>query len=388
MKTAKTAVICGIASLSLAAAGLAGCGDTTDGTAAALVVNDEEINLGTASFYLRHQQAETESMMVSYGFGTSGSLWGTGTSQEDYGAQFKETTTENFVNMILLRQHGEEYGVSITEEEQQTMQEAAQSFADSNPEAMERMGASVEDVVQVLELYTYQNKMWDPMVADTDREVSDEEAAQTTITYARLSLAGEDDQELTDEEKAGLKEDMEEALSQIQASEDPAAVEFSEITEPINEDFVASSFSYGSDDTIMDDQVKEIVSGMADGEVYGSVIETEDYYYIVRLDQAFDQEATESEKQSIISDRENENYNNKLQGWKDASTIEEEAAWKDVLVSDKDLYTIKTEESSSDTSTDSTSGSDSTDSTSGSDSADSTSGSDSADSTSASSSGE
>ena len=38
MKAAKTAAICGIASLALAAAGLAGCGDKVDGTAAALVI--------------------------------------------------------------------------------------------------------------------------------------------------------------------------------------------------------------------------------------------------------------------------------------------------------------------------------------------------------------
>ena len=55
-------------------------------------------------------------------------------------------------------------------------------------------------MAQVLELYTYQTKMWDPMVEDTDREVSDEEAAQTSITYARIPLT-EDDQEISQEEK-------------------------------------------------------------------------------------------------------------------------------------------------------------------------------------------
>ena len=149
MKTAKTAAICGIMSLALAAAGLAGCGDTVDGTETALIINDEEINLGCASFYLRHQQAETENMMVSYGFGSSGSMWGTGTSSDDYGAQFKESTTDTFVEMVLQRQHAEEYGVSLTEEELQTITDTAQTFADSNPDAMTRMGATVEDVAQV-----------------------------------------------------------------------------------------------------------------------------------------------------------------------------------------------------------------------------------------------
>ena len=108
MKTAKTAAICGMTSLALAAAGLAGCGDkAVDGTQAALIINDEEINLGTASFYLRHQQAETENMMVSYGFGTSGSMWGTGLNEGDYGLEFKDSMTDSLTEMVLQRQHAE-----------------------------------------------------------------------------------------------------------------------------------------------------------------------------------------------------------------------------------------------------------------------------------------
>ena len=354
MKTAKTAAICGITSLALACAGLAGCGDKVDGTKTALVINDEEINVGTANFYLRHQQAETESMMESYGM-SSGSMWGTGTSEDDYGIQFKESTTDTFIELVLQRQHAEDYGVSLTEEDQQKIQEAAQSFADSNPEAMERIGATVDDIVQVLELYTYQNRMWDPMVEDTDREVTDEEAAQTTITYARIPLT-EDDEAVSNEEKAARLEDAEAVLSQIQASADPSTVEFNDIAEAQNEDFVEGSYSYGSDDTVMPDEVHEAVDTLTDGQVYGSVLETDEYYYIVRLDQAFDQEATESKKQSIILERENDNYSNKLQEWKDASSIEETSAWKSILVSDKDLYLIKAADTtSSDSSTDSTS---------------------------------
>ena len=83
------------------------------------------------------------------------------------------------------------------------------------------------------------------------------------------------------------------------------------------------------------------------------MIETDAYYYIVRLDQAFDQEATESEKESIIAERENENYNGKVQEWTDASTVETTSAWENIRVTDKDLYVVKTEDASSDSSSDS-----------------------------------
>ena len=347
MKAAKTAAICGIASLALAAAGLAGCGDKVDGTAAALVINDEEVNLGTANFYLRHQQAETANMMQSYGLTSSDLMWDQAISDsQSYGDSLKENCQDSLVNMVVLRQHAEEYGVSLTEEETQKIDETAQAVMDANPDAMERIGASKEDAAQVLELYTYQQKMREPMVADTDREVSDEEAAQTTVTYARISLEGEDGAELTEDEKAELKADAEEVLAQIQASADPSAADFSTIADGVNEDFMASSLSYGSDDTILEDTVKEAVSSLTDGQVYGSVIETEEYYYIVRLDQVFDAEATETEKESIISQRESENYDAKLQEWVDASAVDTKSGWDNLRVTDKDLYVVKAEDTS------------------------------------------
>ena len=63
----------------------------------------------------------------------------------------------------------------------------------SNTDALAKIGATKDDVAEVLELYTYQAKMDEPMKADTDREVSDEEAAQTTITYTRIPLTTTDD---------------------------------------------------------------------------------------------------------------------------------------------------------------------------------------------------
>lgn len=347
MKTAKTAAICGITSLALACAGLAGCGDKVDGTKTAMVINDEEINVGTANFYLRHQQAETANMMQSYGLTSSDLMWDNAISDsQTYGDSLKSNCQDSLVEMVLLRQHAEEYGVSLSEDETQKIDTAAQEVMDANADAMERMGASKEDVIQVLELYTYQQKMYDPMIEDTDREVTDEEAAQTTISYARISLKGDDDAELTDDEKAALKSDAEEVLSQIENSSDPSTADFSTISEGVNEDFTSTSFSYGSDDTIMDDKVKEAVSGLSDGQVYDGVIETDDYYYVVRLDQAFDAEATEEEKETIISERESDNYNNKLQEWVDASTVETKSGWDNLRVTDKDLYVVKAEDTS------------------------------------------
>lgn len=365
MKKARIFAICGAVSLSLAAAGMAGCAEekTVDGTATALVINGEEVNTGTANFLLRTQQAQAAYMMESFGLASGGSIWGSASDTESYGYQFKGTIKDTITDLVLLRQHAEEYEVSLTEEDLSRIDSVAQEVVDSNTDALEKMGTTKEDVVEALELYTYQARMDAPLKADTDREVSDEEAAQTTITYTRIPLTTTDDSgnstAVSDEEKAELTADCEELIRQIQDSGDVANADISSMAEEINEDFYSSSFSYGSDDTIMPDAVHEAVDTLSDGELYDGVLEDEDsYLYVIRLDQAFDPEATETEKQSIISERETENYNNKLQEWKDAITVEEKAGWTDLTVTDKEAYTmVQTSDSS-----DSSSGSDVSDS--------------------------
>lgn len=387
MKRTKTLALCGALSLTMAAAGLAGCGSKVDGTAAALVVGDEEISLGTANFILRYQQAETYYMMQSYGLISEGSsMWDSAVDSGTYGDQFKDGIKDDIVEMVLLRQHASEYDVSISEENQEKIETAAQTIMENNADAMEQIGATQENVEEMLELYTYKTIMKDPMVEDTDREVSDEEAAQTRITYSRIKLTGTDDDgnttDLTDEEKAALKEECQELLDQVKASADPANEDISALAEAIDEDFLTSGVDYSTndeEDTTIDDAVKEAVSTLSDGQVYDGIIETDEYYYLVRLDQMFDEEATETEKESIISEREDENYDSKVEEWKDATTIEEKSAWKNLTVTDKDAYVVKTAD------TDTSSTSESTSASSTSTSADSTSTSTSSTSTSSSS---
>ena len=267
MKKAKAFAVCGILSLTLAAAGLAGCGGSVDGTATALVINGEEVNTGTANFILRYEQAETMYMMTSYGLASAGSMWDSPTSSGvTYGSQFKDSTKESIAEMVLLRQHASEYNVTISDDEKAKIDSTAQSVVDGNGDALKRIGATKEDVADALELYTYKIKMKAPMVEDTDREVSDEEAAQTRITYARIALTQSDDSgnvsDVSDEEKASRKEKCEEVLKQVQESEDPATADISTIAKAVDEKFVSTGYNYGSDDTAIDDAVKEVVKNL------------------------------------------------------------------------------------------------------------------------------
>ncbi len=87
----------------------------------------------------------------------------------------------------------------------------------------------------------FSSKMHDPMIADVDTEVSDEEAQQSKISYVRVSTEGtETDEngdtiELTDEEKAEKKDIAQRFLDALNASEDPASVTFADLRTEIND---------------------------------------------------------------------------------------------------------------------------------------------------------
>lgn len=370
----------GMLTVCLAGSMLAGCG-SVDGTATALVINDEKVSLGTAAFFLNYQVAETASLLSNYGMGTVGNMWDTvyqtatsSTEAQTYGDNLKESTRKNLVQDVILRQHADEYNVTIPDELQKKIDEAASYTYTNNQEALDAMGTTEEDVKNCLELSTYQELMFDPMVADTDTNVTDEEAAKSTITYVRAALSSTDSSSLTktaktDDEKKQLKDELQQLLDTASQSDDPAGFDLKTAASDLDSTNLAcTTYSFANDDDIMPSEVIDAAKTLSDGQLYGSVIDTGDYYYIIRMDKVHDDDATESNRQSIISQRQQDNYQSKLDDWVNASTVTEEKPWTKLKVTDKNGYTVKTVSTSS-----SASGSESVTSGSGSESVTSTS---------------
>ena len=417
MKRTSAKVVCGVLTDAVALSGLSGCGDSTvvDGTQTALVINDEKINLGKANFMLRYQQAT----MVNY-YQTMSSMFGqqyslsfdalADESDEDsptVGENLKEDALTSIEQAFLMRQHASEYDVSLTDDEVAGAQEAAAVFVEDNDaETLTRLGVTQEDIQDVIEVYAIQSKMYDPMIADVDTEVSDEEAQQSRISYVRVSTEGTetdengDTVELTDEEKAEKKEIAQRFLDALNASEDPATADFSDLRTQINDELneerraeeaaqsdstadtseegtedttdstedtdevylTASETTFGADDDSLDEALKDAAETLTDGQVYGEVIEGEDAYYVVRMDSVLDREATDEEKDTIVQQRQSDAYNDLLDSWIDESDISVKRAWNKLEVTDYDLYTmtVDSSEESTDSSSDSTADTDST----------------------------
>ena len=346
----------------LGAASLTGCSSPMDGTQPLLTSGEDTVTVGTGNLMLRMNQATMLSYYSMMGGSTTG-LWSQDSGDgETYGDTTKASILDELENMLVQKQHAADYDVSISEEEQGKIEEAAQAFMDANTEeTIQNLSVSQSDVETLLELYTYQTKMYDPMVADVDTNVEDSEAAQSRITYCRIDISDTQNEDgtttpLTDEEKQEKKDQAQALLDKLQASADPASADMDALAKEVNEDLNAVDNTFGDDDTLLDDKLKEAAKTLQDGQVYGEVVEGENAYFVVRMDSVLDREATDAEKENIVSERQQNAYNDLLDQWKDDADITvNNREWDKVTLTDNEQYTIKqpeTEDTTEDSSTD------------------------------------
>lgn len=210
------------------------------------------------------------------------------------------------------------------------------------------MTASQEIVERMLTLQLIQTRMRAEIIKDVDTEVSDEEAAQKTISYVLFSTADTTNDAgesvaLTDEEKAAIKAQAEQVLEAVKGGEEMDAA-----VKAVDENKSASTASYGTDNGSIADEVKEAADKLEDGQVADSIVEAEGGYYVVQMQTTFDEEATESQKATIVSERQDAKFNEVYEAWKEASefTSDEKLLAKIDFI---DTYEVKTTEAETDT---------------------------------------
>ncbi len=311
---------------------VSGCGNKINDTATFATLDDTTITMGVANFCAKYEQAMYDSYYMAI-FGENmweSDLYGNGNTMTQ---DVKDEIEEELQTLYLLQAHMDEYDISVSDEEEAAILKAADDFIAANSkEAVKQIGAENKDnVTELLRLRTIQNKMHNRIIEDADTEVTDEEAAQRSFSYVSVSTSGATDAdgnqvEYTEEEKADLKS----AAQEVAKAEDfDAAAEAAGYT--------VSTASYGSaedENATMDTAVLEAADALKEGEV-SDVIETDSAYYVVRLDSEHDEEATASKKEELISQKQEDYYNDILDGWKEASkwTLNE-SEWAKVTFED------------------------------------------------------
>lgn len=349
MKKFKIRAVCTLLTAVMGLTVMAGCGaKTLDGTKTVVTVESNEIPLGVASFALRYAQAQTEyyysAFSAMYGSESGMEIWD---KKNDDGTTHGDTTKADVIDkiqkMYLVRDHAEEYGVKVTDEEKEGIKTAAQAFVENNEESLlKQMGVTQADIEEYLELETYYRKAEKPFVADVEIEITDSEAAQSTISYTAVSIKA-----MSDEEKEAAKEKLQELLEEYKQSDDIANLDMKAIAEEKEETYISTTSSFGEDDTTLEDAVKEAAKDLSEGQLYDGIAEGENSYYIVRMDKVLDEEATESKKETIKAEKQQEAFDELVQGWLDNAKVSlDKGVWKKVTLTDKESYTMKIDETS------------------------------------------
>ena len=351
--TKKTAVVA-LAGV-MAAGMLTGCGEKVlDGTKTVATVDGTEIPLGMLSLSVREGQAQAEAMYKSFMGGSDYSIWGTEAEEgKTYGEQAVEQALEDIELMCILKEKAADYDVEITEDDEKAIADAAAAFMSANTEDTLKTLAVTEDQVKTyLELETYKSRMHDPIIADVDKNVSDEEAQQSSFNYVSISTS-----DLSDDEIKQKKEDAQKILDGLNADPDG---DFGEIAKSVDDSYTVLSGSFDTNEDASEeesddedettasssnypDEVMKVLRTLKDGEVGPDVIEADSAYYVVKLDKVNDEDATATKKESIISTRENELYTETTDKWMDEADIKvEKKVLKTLKVTDNHKFTIQT----------------------------------------------
>lgn len=335
---------------------LIGCGEKKlDGTKTVATVDGTEIPLGIVSLSVREGQAQTEAMYKSFMGGQDYSIWSMDAEDgKTYGEQAVEQSLKDVELMYIMKEKAADYNVEVTDDDEQKIADAAAAFMAANSEeTLQELAVSEDQIKTYLELQTYKSRMHDPLIADVDKDVSDEEAQQSSFDYVSISTA-----DLSDDEIKQKKEDAQKILDDLKAAGSDG--DLNEIAKSVDDSYssVSGTFDTNEDAAKEDsdeesdssssssaypDEVMKVLRTLKDGEIGPDVIETDTSYYVVKLDKVNDEEATETKKQSIISTRENKLYTDTTEKWLDDADINvEKKVLKTLKVTDNHKFSIAT----------------------------------------------
>lgn len=311
----------------LAVSMLSGCSTEIDKTAIVATGTEKEISLGVANFAARLTQAQYDDFYVSY-FGEEvwrTDMYGNGVTMED---DVKTNVMSGLYAMYALQNHMADYGVEITEEDVTAIRTAAEAFISANSsKALEALGADKEIVETYLTLLTIENRMHDEIIKGADTNVSDEEARTSSYSQVYISTTSYTDEEGNSVEYS--EEELEELAQTVK--------EFGEDAKEKGLETAAESYGYNvtngtyNADSSLTEEIKTALSAMTTDGAVSDVIETENGYYVVQMNKVLDEAATESNRQTIISERQNEYYTSIVDGYVEAMDWSlDEKLWRQV----------------------------------------------------------
>lgn len=289
-----------------------GCGINPDETAATL--GEEKVSLGLVNFIAKYQKATMDDMYVGY-FGKDvwdADMTGSGTTLQE---NLLDSVVASLHDLYTLKQHMSDYKVELSADDEKAIKDAAAKFmADNSKEAIKEFGATEELVVEMLTLYTIQSHMYDAIIVDTDREVKDEDANMRGFSYILIDPEGRMvDGKYTKYTDKELDELMDKVNKIGESLKNGSTLE--DIAKEYKYEVEDGAYATKGTDKSIDEELLDELKDLKEGETSSLIKGADDMFYFARIDADTDKEATEENREAIITEREGKLYTEVLQKW-------------------------------------------------------------------------
>jgi len=242
----------------------------------------------------------------------------------DFQQMVKGSVISQIKQVIILVNKAEELGVSLTAEEKANAKEAASLFCDKaqGKAILKETGANEKLIAKIYEENALASKVQKEAVKNVDKNVSDDEARQTSVFKLVFGLTKTDDEgktvDMTEDEKAEQLTKAQDALAQIQAG----TTTIEKLAETLSLTATANE-TYGAGESAGGEEFETVMAALNDGDVAAEVLETTEGYVVAKLVAYTDEEATAAEKENIIAQREYDLFVETYEEW----SKELEEAW-------------------------------------------------------------
>lgn len=345
---------------------LTGCGQKVkpvDGKATVMTVDKEDVSMGELMTMVRYQQALTydqyQAMLQQYASaGYSASLpqmWNMKLSDDelkDYqqtlkdsgfssgrkirtvGDRLVDSTAYVMVSNVVASSHAEEYGVTLTKDDEKHISETAAKFMkNTDKTAISDNGITKESVEEYLRQFTLAQKVKTAYQAKQTVEVTNEESQMMTVSFLRFSKSQEGDSSSVKKQAEKVFKDLisGESINIQKLVEESDNVNMSRDSMPVN----AKDAEY-----IFDKKDILAISKLSVNEIYNKLLEAGDGYYIIRLDNPDDKDAQEKYKADLTAGKLDELYQSVLDKWvHDADISCDTVLMKSIVLDDNIVYT-------------------------------------------------
>lgn len=279
-----------------------------------LRIGDSQVDYREGMVYLWAMQEEYEQY-----YGSDIWMYAVDGRGNTVGELVKEQILEQIIYIKIVCKQADALGIVLTEEELYDVEEKTKGYMEKIKGSDLILYGINEDILRrIYSDNVLARKTFEYVTLNVDTDISNDIAGQHRLYSIAIRNYKIDASGLrvsySEEETEELRAMMQKLHTQAEETTD-----FYQMANSITEDSSVLELVVGQGD--LPEDYEEQVLALKDGEL-SDVIETADYYYIFYCVKEFDETATHEKKEQIIAERQEQEFKQRYQEWKQQTEIE------------------------------------------------------------------